>query len=127
MFFASSYKSGRYSLNYDTSDKDSHGDNDSPGGESLSDKLIDLDPDILDKNELFELFKQHFTDEEVALLDQITNHKMPSGRKKADVQNQIDVLKGKIRKLITRKEWNVGEKQSKYKNANYRYLDDEAA
>jgi len=127
MFFASSYKSGRYSLNYDSSVKDSNGDNDSPGAETLSEKLVDLPPDILDKNELFELFREHLTVEEADLLDQITNHKMPSGRKKADLQRQVDVIKGKIRELITRKEWSVGEKASKYKNANYKYLDEEAA
>jgi len=136
--FASSFKSG-YNNVVEPTENNLNYDGTSSDGVS-NPVLAETLADMYDKNEVFAYLIPKLNNEERLLLDDITavlleKEKKKAGRKKADLQSHINELKIKVADILLEysstysiiKEWSIGEKDSKYKNANYKYLDDEAA
>jgi hypothetical protein len=136
--FASSYKSGYNNVLEPTENNLSYDGMSSDGVSNAV--LAETVADMYDKNEVFTYLSNRLEVSERLLLDDITavlleKEKKKAGRKKAAVQYQIDTLKLKIAAILNEyssgyykpREWSIGEKNSKFKNANYKYLDEEAA
>lgn len=129
--FASSYKS---SFNNVIEPTEKNTEYEGMNGDGVSNEVLaDTLPDMFDKNELYEFVKSKLTESENDVLESLASHKKRPGRKGVDLQSQIDAVKLKMKDLLNdefpnyyvQKAWSIGEQMSKYKNANYKYIDDE--
>jgi hypothetical protein len=129
--FASSYKSGHNNVIEPT---ENNADYNGMGSDGVSNPVLaESLSDVNDKNQVFEYLKSRLTTEEVVILDMLTDHKLRPGKKKAVLQVQIDEVKSKVKELLNdysknyykQKAWKIGEEMSMYKNAKYKYVDEQ--
>jgi len=129
--FASSFRS---SFNNVLEPTENNVEYEGMGSDGVSNTVLaDTVADVFDKNELYSFVKSRLTDDENDTLEGLIAQKRRPGRRGVDLQSQIDAVKLKMKDLLNdefpnyyvQKAWTIGEQMSKYKNANYKYIDDE--